>query len=84
MHSMKMIASGLALLCVLYAGRAWFAPSVGEARLFACFSLAWLCIGTINLIVGMQHAGYGFREELPFFLLVSGVPVAVALIAWKR
>jgi hypothetical protein len=37
-----------------------------------------------NLWVGVSHAGYSVREELPILLLLFAVPAAVALLVrWK-
>ncbi len=36
------------------------------------------------LIVGVARAGYSVTEELPIFLLIFGVPAAVAiLLKWR-
>ena len=44
-----------------------------------CFALA-----AANLWVGVNRAGYAFTEELPIFLLIFLVPVALtALARWK-
>jgi hypothetical protein len=37
-----------------------------------------------NFWVGVSHAGYAVREELPILLLICVVPAAVALLVrWK-
>ncbi len=37
-----------------------------------------------NMWVGVARAGYSFQEELPIFLLIFLLPVAVALaVKWK-
>ena len=84
MHTIKVILGGLALLGILFAARAWLTPRVSGGTLFLFFTLVWFCLSVINLWNGMHRAGYSLREELPFFLLVFGVPVIAALIAWKR
>ena len=34
--------------------------------------------------IGVSHAGYSFREELPIFLLIFSLPSAVAIfVKWK-
>jgi hypothetical protein len=44
----------------------------------------WLLIAGANMWVGVAKAGYSVAEELPIFLLIFGVPVAVALVLkWK-
>jgi hypothetical protein len=44
----------------------------------------WLIIAGLNMWVGVAKAGYSVTEELPIFLLIFGVPAAVAiLLKWK-
>jgi hypothetical protein len=44
----------------------------------------WFIIAGANMWVGVARAGYSVAEELPIFLLIFGVPVAVALVLkWK-
>jgi hypothetical protein len=48
------------------------------------FVAAWLAATVFNLWVGVSHAGYSVREELPILLLLFAVPAAVALLVrWK-
>jgi len=44
----------------------------------------WLIISSVNMWVGVAKAGYSVTDELPIFLLIFGVPAAVAvLLKWK-
>ncbi len=52
----------------------------GRRSLPACLP-TWLAVALVNLWVGVQHAGYGLREELPILLLVFLVPAALAGVA---
>jgi hypothetical protein len=55
---------------------------VGE--LIIIFAVLWLVLAAANMWVGISQAGYSFREELPIFLLIFLLPVAVAVFAkWK-
>jgi hypothetical protein len=46
--------------------------------------MAWLAATVFNLWVGVSHAGYSVREELPILLLLFAVPAVVALLVrWK-
>jgi hypothetical protein len=45
------------------------------------FVAAWLGLAATNLWVGVTKAGYTWREELPIFLAVFGLPAIVALVA---
>src|SRR5258706_15244651 len=41
----------------------------------------WLGIAGFNMWAGVAKAGYSVTEELPIFLLIFGVPAAVAIVA---
>lgn len=48
------------------------------------FVALWLAATAFNMWVGVSHAGYSLREELPIMLLLFAVPVAAALVVhWK-
>jgi len=50
----------------------------------ATFLLLWLALVGFNMWVGVSKAGYSVAEELPVFLLLFGVPAAVAVVLkWK-
>ncbi len=53
----------------------------GGIVLLGLFLPTWLAVALVNLWVGVQHAGYGLREELPILLLVFLVPAALAGVA---
>ena len=41
-------------------------------------------LAAANMWIGVSQAGYSFKEELPIFLLIYLLPVAVAvLVKWK-
>jgi hypothetical protein len=86
MHTLKVIASGLALLGVfLLAGR-YLAASRPAAMATAAklFIPVWFVAAAINLWIGVSQAGYSVRDEAPIFLLNFAVPAAVALLIWWR
>ena len=72
-HTVKVIACGLVLLalCLVF-GRA------AGAKLFLPL---WLVAAGVNLWIGVTRAGYSIADEAPVFLIVFGVPAAVALVA---
>ena len=75
-HTVKVIACGLVLLtlCLVF-GRA------AGAKLFLPL---WLVAAIVNLWIGVSRAGYTVADEAPVFLIVFGVPAAVALAAlWQ-
>lgn len=48
------------------------------------FAVLWFLLAAANLWLGVLRAGYSFGEELPIFLLIFLLPVAVAVfVKWK-
>ncbi|MGG2726713.1 hypothetical protein ACQYZU_03170 [Pseudomonas aeruginosa] len=79
MHVTLVIAGGIVLLGLfLLFGKLWDA---GPALAAGLFLPTWLAVALVNLWIGVQHAGYGLREELPILLLVFLVPAALAGVA---
>ena len=85
-HTLKVIAGGLALLALcLLVGRALGGPTAAAAmaRAARVFVVLWLVGAGINMWIGVARAGYSIADEAPVFLVVFGVPAAVAaLLAW--
>ena len=86
MHTVKVIAVGIALLALCLLVARWVggpAPLV-LARGAKIFIPLWL-IGTgINMWVGVSKAGYSVAEETPTFFVVFAVPAAIALfVLWR-
>ena len=80
MHTIIVIAGGLALLVAcLIAGH--FAATVSRGAL--AFLPLWFIGAGVNMWIGVTRAGYPISAELPIFLLVFGVPAALALGAWR-
>lgn len=82
MHTVKILSIAFALLAIclgvarfrgasLATGAKWFVP-------------LWFIGAAINMYVGIARAGYTFREEVPFFLIVFSIPTAVAALAWWK
>ena len=87
MHTLKIIAIGLAVLGVcLLAGRSIGGPSqpMAMARAALVFVPLWFVGAGINMWIGVSRAGYSVTDEAPIFLLVVAVPAAVALCIWWR
>lgn len=81
MHTIMVIAGGFVLLgLILLAGR-WSGRSIASAALV--FLPVWLVASTINMVIGVESAGYTYAQELPIFLIVFGIP-ALAAIALRR
>jgi len=48
------------------------------------FAVIWFIAAAVNMRIGVSQAGYSFSEELPIFLLIFLLPVAVAaVVKWK-
>ncbi len=85
MHTLKVIGLGFVLLglCLLI-GRA-----IGSTRGIATSALVflpiWLAGTALNLYIGVHHAGYSIKEELPVFAVVFLIPaIAAGLLWWKQ
>lgn len=74
-HTAVMLLAGLLLLIIL---RVAIRDAVRATRLFL---ILWFLISIGNLLVGVLHAGYGWADEAAIWLLVFGVPAALALAA---
>lgn len=82
MHSIMIIGGGLLLLGIfLLAARLFGGDHASMARAVLTFIPVWLVCAGINMYIGVVKAGYTIMQELPFFVLVFGVPTAVALLA---
>ena len=84
MHSIMMIGGGLVLLGLfVLIGRLLGGDRKAMTRSALMFIPVWLVGAGINMYIGVTQAGYTFVQELPFFVLVFGVPAAAALgIRW--
>jgi hypothetical protein len=81
-------------LIIIAAGFAVWAACLGIARSIAgasamtyataAFAAIWFIVAAVNMWIGVSQAGYSFMEELPIFLLIFLLPVAVAaFVKWK-
>lgn len=74
-HTAIMLIAGLALLVAM---RILIRD---KARATWAFLVLWLIVSVGNLLVGVLSAGYGWGEEALVWIVVFGVPAALALIA---
>lgn len=82
MHMIMVIGGGIVLLLVfLLFGRLWGATPLSYSLAATSFLPVWLAIVVANLWVGVLHAGYGIREELPILALNFAVPAIAAFAA---
>ncbi len=85
MHMAMTMGGGVLLLAVFVLfGWQWGASSAAMALAAKAFVPVWLGVALVNMWVGVAHAGYTVREELPILLIVFAVPAVVAgLAAWQ-
>lgn len=85
MHMLMVIGGGIVLLGVfLLFGKLWGGDAAGLVLAAKVFIPVWLVIAIANLWIGVSHAGYSVREELPILLIVFIVPAALAALAiWR-
>ena len=76
-HTVIMLLAGFVLLLVLR-----LAVREG-ARATRLFLWLWLVVSIGNLLAGVLYAGYGWAEEAVIWLLVFGVPAAIALVTTR-
>jgi hypothetical protein len=88
-HGMRtaiIILSGLgALALCLYLARRFGKPggtAVSDTTL--AFVTVWFLAAATNMWIGLTRAGYTWREELPVFVAIFGIPAATALVAKRR
>jgi hypothetical protein len=80
-----LVAGFLLLAAALLLGRLFSANYLGATLAATVAYVAlWFIIAAANMWVGVARAGYSVTEELPIFLLIFGLPAAVAIILkWK-
>jgi len=85
MHMLMVIGGGVILMGVLLLfGKLWGGDAAGMALAARVFIPVWLLVAIANLWVGVSHAGYSVREELPILLVVFLIPAAIAALAiWR-
>ncbi|SEI66964.1 hypothetical protein [Achromobacter sp. NFACC18-2] len=86
MHVAMVIGGGVVLLGVfLLFGKLWGSDAPALALAAKAFIPVWLVVALINMWVGVTHAGYSVREELPILVIVFLVPAALAALAiWRN
>jgi len=72
------VIAGIAFLLL----GSYFSKSTGF-NLLKVLVPAWFVVAAYNMYIGVVKAGYGFGEEVPFFLVIFLVPVAVTWLVHK-
>jgi hypothetical protein len=82
MHTLTMVAGGLAALAVCVGLAALFQKPLAEGARY--FILPWLAASLVNLYLGVTRAGVPLSTELAVLAVVFGVPAAVAWYVSRR
>jgi hypothetical protein len=85
-RTLLFLVAGLLLLAAFLLLAKLFSPNYPDATRLATITYVtlWFIIAGVNMWVGVARAGYSVAEELPIFLLIFGVPAAVAiLLKWR-
>lgn len=83
MHMLLVIVGGLVMLGLFALfGWLWGDSSAAVATAAGLFVPLWAVVALVNMWVGVNHAGYGVREELPILLIVFAVPSIAAAFLW--
>ena len=82
MRTLLFLVAGLLLLAAFLLLAKLFSPNYPDATRLATIAYValWFIIAGVNMWVGVARAGYSVAEELPIFLLIFGVPAAVAIL----
>ena len=86
MRTVFVLVSGLLMFGGLFFYSRLFVQHFPGAVAMATYTFValWLAATAFNMWVGISHAGYSLREELPIMLLLFALPAAVALfVRWK-
>jgi hypothetical protein len=84
MHTIKILAAGIALLGVcLLVGRA-IGGARGAAVAAIVFLPLWIVGAGVNMYIGVKRAGYSIADETPIFAIVFIIPAAAALLSWWK
>jgi len=85
-RTLLFLVVGFLLLAAFFLLAKLFSANYPESMRWATFAFVavWLAIAGFNMWGGVAKAGYSAAEELPIFLLIFGVPAAVAiLLKWR-
>jgi hypothetical protein len=86
MHTLLVTSAGLAVLLVfgLIAQRRQRQSLGSGADAMRAFIWVWLVASLANLMMGVFVAGVSFTIELGVFVIVFGVPAAIAWLLGRR
>jgi hypothetical protein len=83
-HTVIVLGIGLALLAACSLVGRLLSGGSGLRGALLVFLPLWLIGAGINMYIGVTQAGYSVADEAPIFLVVFGVPAAIALGLWWK
>lgn len=81
MHVMMVTGAGIVFLALVVGLAAVLKRPFRS--LLPGFLILWALAAALNMYIGVSHAGYSIAEETPIFLIIFGIPAALALL-WAR
>ena len=84
MRTLIIIGGGLVLLALFALGGRLFGGNPAMVTAMKIFIPLWVIAAGVNMYIGVAEAGYSVMEELPIFLLIFGLPAAVAGVLWWK
>jgi len=85
MHMLSVMAGGIVQLGIfILFGWLWGNNAAAVTLAAKVFVPFWLVVAAMNMWVGVAHAGYSVKDELPILVLNFLVPAVVAgILAWQ-
>ena len=86
MRTVLFLVAGLLLMGAFLVLGKLFTGQYAKSAQVATFAFiaVWFVVAAVNMWLGVASAGYAVRDELPIFLLIFGVPTALAvLVKWQ-
>jgi hypothetical protein len=86
MRTVLFLVAGLLLMGAFLLLGKLFTGQYAESTRVATFTFVavWFVVAALNMWLGVVSAGYSVSDELPIFLLIFGVPTALAaLVKWQ-
>jgi len=81
-HTVYLVGAGLLLLLLFIIAARLLKSRFG--RFLPVYLGVWFVASAVNMWVGVSQAGYTVMQEIPFFLVVFGVPAVVAILLARR
>jgi hypothetical protein len=84
MHILMLVVFGFIALAVFVAGASMFNRRGGSLNGAEIFIVVWLVAALVNSVVGVVYAGSPLLNEAGAFVVIFGLPAAVAWYLSRR